>query len=364
MNKKKEIIPFEATHPGTLIKDELDARGIKQNDFAMEIGVKPNFLNEVIKGKRSVTADFALLLEKSLEIPADYWMRFQSQYEIDNARLKQKNIKRLKHIETWNIIKEYVPIKFLKKLGYLTTETAENIEKVKEIYSIKSIDGLVNVVAENKELSFYRKSQKLQIDDVNMLGWSKVAEHEVLKKEICAFDENQIPQLLEDLKSIFFSNRNVKEKAKTKLESFGVKLLYLDKFEKTPVDGYSFWSGNNPAIVLTLRHKRIDNFAFTIFHEIAHIKLHILKNKESKFIDIIGYESKDLCEDEANKFAQDQLISPEQWQDLLNNYRPINDDNIISFSKKYKINPAIVLGRINWEKDFYKIRSGIDKALH
>mgnify|MGYP003999476695 FL=1 len=101
----KEILPFEATHPGTLILDEIKASNIKQKDLAIEIGVLPTFLNEIIKGKRAITADFAILLEKALEIPADFWMRFQSQYEIDKARLKKKNIRKIELIETWNIIK-------------------------------------------------------------------------------------------------------------------------------------------------------------------------------------------------------------------------------------------------------------------
>ena len=105
----------------------------------------------------------------------------------------------------------------------------------------------------------------------------------------------------------------------------------MDKFEKTPIDGYSFWSNKNPAIAITLRHKRIDNFAFTIFHEIGHITLHIIKNKKSKFLDIIEFENNDIFEKEANEFAQNNLIQPNQWDILLKDYRPNNDKNLISF---------------------------------
>ena len=109
----KTLIPFEATHPGTLIKDELEVRDdLTQKDLAILLGVKPSFLNEIVKGKRSITADIAILLEKSLGIPADYWMKFQSQYEIDSAKIKEKNISKIKLIEIWNIISQYVPIKY------------------------------------------------------------------------------------------------------------------------------------------------------------------------------------------------------------------------------------------------------------
>ncbi len=119
MATKENLIPVQATHPGILIKDEIKAiPDLNQRILAKELGVKPSFLNEIIKGKRPVTADIAILLEKVLGISADYWMKFQSQYEIDKARVKNKNIQRVKNIEIWNIIKEYVPVRYFRKHNY------------------------------------------------------------------------------------------------------------------------------------------------------------------------------------------------------------------------------------------------------
>jgi len=83
--------PYKSTHPGEVLLDELKARDIRQKEFAAEIGMQPTMLNEVIKGKRSVTADIALLLEKALNIPADFWLQFQNQYELDQARISDTN---------------------------------------------------------------------------------------------------------------------------------------------------------------------------------------------------------------------------------------------------------------------------------
>ncbi len=94
MGTNKTITPFEPTHPGELIQDEIEAReGLTQRKLAELMGVKPSFLNEVIKGKRPVTAETALKLETALGISAEYWMRFQMQYELDRARLKRKEQK-------------------------------------------------------------------------------------------------------------------------------------------------------------------------------------------------------------------------------------------------------------------------------
>lgn len=360
----KNMIPFEATHPGTVILDEISARNISQKELAHELGILPTFLNEILKGKRSITADFAILLEKSLEISADYWMRFQSQYDIDKARLKEKNVRKIELIETWNIIKEYVPITQLKKLGYLIGTLEEDILKIKNIYKVETIDKLVNTVAEHRTLSFYRKSEKLQINQVNMLAWSKIAEFESDKITVTDFEASKIEHLKSALQKIFFENSDVKFKTKKLLENFGIKLVYLDKFDKTPIDGFSFWSGNNPTIALSVRHKRIDNYAFTILHEIGHIEMHLKENKERHFVDIIGSKDKDAFELQADEYAQKSLISVSQWNELVNFYTPLNDVKIFEFGAKHKINPAIILGRACWVKNYYAIKSKIDKTLN
>ena len=88
---KKELIPFEATHPGELIKDELKARGMTQKQLADETGIKPSVLSETINGKRSISLNVAAALEKVLDIPADMWMNMQTQYELDKANIASRD---------------------------------------------------------------------------------------------------------------------------------------------------------------------------------------------------------------------------------------------------------------------------------
>ena len=90
----KVYIPFEATHPGSILKDELDYRRISQKEFAQDIGMQKTMLNEIIKGKRAITAEIALSLEKSLGIKADSWMRHQAGYELDCVRIQERNIRK------------------------------------------------------------------------------------------------------------------------------------------------------------------------------------------------------------------------------------------------------------------------------
>lgn len=360
---KTTLIPAQATHPGILIKDEIDAiPNFTQRTLAKELGVKPSFLNEVIKGKRPVTADLAILLEKSLGISADYWMKFQSQYEIDKARVKQKNIKKLRNIEIWNIIKEYVPVRYFKKHNYLIDELAEDIKAIKKIYGVETIDDLVNSFSKDK-LAYYRKSEKLKIDDKNMFAWSSLAQYEAKKQKTNTFNFDNLPQLIVKLNDIFFENDDTINRVQTLLNQFGIKILLIDKLEKTPIDGFSFWSNNNPVIALTLRHNRIDNFAFTVMHEIGHIDLHLRNDRNRKFMDLTRKQNIDQCENEADNYAQESLIPREVWQDILDNHLPLNDKKIIFLGNRYKINPAILLGRVCYEMNYYAMKTIIDKKL-
>ena len=88
---KKEIIPFAATHPGEMIKDELKERGMTQKQLALETGIKPSVLSETINGKRSVSLNVAVALEKALGIPADIWMNLQTQHDLDAANIAERD---------------------------------------------------------------------------------------------------------------------------------------------------------------------------------------------------------------------------------------------------------------------------------
>lgn len=88
MNKKQT--PFIATHPGELIKDELKERNMTQKELSEKTGIKPSVLSETINGKRSVSLNVAVALEKALGIPAEVWMNLQTQYDLDSAQIAER----------------------------------------------------------------------------------------------------------------------------------------------------------------------------------------------------------------------------------------------------------------------------------
>lgn len=93
-----EMICGCPTHPGELIQDELTARGLSQLQLAKEIDVTPSFLNEIIKGKRSLNTELALLLEAALEIPAHIWLGLQADYNMQTVKSNPTFMSRLANV--------------------------------------------------------------------------------------------------------------------------------------------------------------------------------------------------------------------------------------------------------------------------
>jgi addiction module HigA family antidote len=92
------LYPSEPIHPGELLRDELEARGISQAKLAKGIGMSPSILNEIINGKRAITTEYALLLEAALDIDADFWLKTQGDYNKQIARQDKSLMERLANI--------------------------------------------------------------------------------------------------------------------------------------------------------------------------------------------------------------------------------------------------------------------------
>lgn len=92
------LTPFEPTHPGELIRDELESRNLSQAKLARQIGVSPSLLNEIINGKRAVNTEFALLLEAALGIEAELFLNLQTAYDMQVAKSDRSFMTRLSRI--------------------------------------------------------------------------------------------------------------------------------------------------------------------------------------------------------------------------------------------------------------------------
>jgi antitoxin HigA-1 len=92
------VTPYEPTHPGEILKEEIEYRGISQRSLAAQMGVAYSVLNEVLNSKRPVTTEYALLFEAALGIDAGIFIRMQADYNLQTARLNKSFTERLANV--------------------------------------------------------------------------------------------------------------------------------------------------------------------------------------------------------------------------------------------------------------------------
>ena len=91
MVTKTESYPDVAIAPGEYLAEEIEARGITQKELAGRMGRPVNAINEIVKGKKAITAETALQLESVMpEIPARFWLNLEIDYQLTKALIKQR----------------------------------------------------------------------------------------------------------------------------------------------------------------------------------------------------------------------------------------------------------------------------------
>ena len=156
----KKTVSFTTVHPGEILRDELETRGLKQKDFAATIGMPAPVLNDLINGKRSVTPDIAILLEAALGKSAASWLRLQAERDLEVARKKEELLRKQQDIETWQTIQNCCNVRFLEKYfpNGLGKTIQEKIKTVLSFFDVKSAEALREAFVRDVDPAFFRKS--------------------------------------------------------------------------------------------------------------------------------------------------------------------------------------------------------------
>ena len=148
------------------------------------------------------------------------------------------------------------------------------------------------------------------------------------------------------------------KQARRLLEKNGIAVVILHYLPGTHLDGAAMLrQDGHPAIALTLRHDRLDNFWFTLAHELAHVVLHLAKGDKSVFLDDLEAGlSKGAKEKGADRFAAELLIPANEWQTSSARHDP-TVSNIRNLAVRRHVHPAIIAGRVRYERKNYKMLS-------
>ncbi len=351
MSKVENLIPYQAVHPGIHLRAELAARGTKQNELAAETGVLPSQLNEILKGKRPITPELAILIGAALNQKPERWNMLQANYDLDIARIQQGTQERVEAIQTWQAIKKVVPVAYFRKQQELSGNLKADINHLVKLLDFSSPDQLLSQLSGSRPAGIhFRKSSKLAEHTTYVNTWIRYVRHLSMTQEVSAFDLARKDALLAELKKLFLG-KNVLDKLPTILQKYGIQLVVRSKPDHVPLDGAAFWSKDNPVIALTLRHQRYDNLIFTVYHELGHIFSHLCQDKEASFVDSLddGRGTSSQKEDEANEFARNTLIPAEQWRQFTLSRSEFTDEAIQQFADSMGVPPPTVWGRLCFE---------------
>ena len=95
------LTPAYPTHPGEVVKDEIEYRKISQRKLAEQMAISYKALNDILNGRRPMTTATAMMLEAALGVPADSLMRLQLRYNMQQATRDKSFMERLNQIRKY-----------------------------------------------------------------------------------------------------------------------------------------------------------------------------------------------------------------------------------------------------------------------
>jgi HTH-type transcriptional regulator / antitoxin HigA len=353
---------FMRQHPGEILRDLLADRNLSQRELSSIIQVAHSHLSNILTKDRSINIDIAIRLEAAGFNNVKFWMEHQMLYDIERAKKDTDLNEEAENISQWKEIQAHIPVSYFRKQQVLSSVLEENISTIYDMYGVENISQFTKRI-NTYPFNHFRKSSAFSEKRNNVIAWSLLAESRaaIETKGIKSFNVASKDILVDKLKKLFVENENLIEKVTSLLNSYGIKFLILDRPSKTPVDGKSFMSGENPTIVLSLKYKRLDNFAYTLMHEIGHIYSHLTKPKYKSESFFINNTKNDILEFEADMFARNELIAQEKWDEFVAKNPVFTDGAIYDFANEVKIHPAVVRGRVCFEfNNYYRRKSSIN----
>ncbi len=336
---KNQFIPDYAIPPGETLADTLGAIGMSQADLAKRMGRPVKTVNEIIKGKAAITAETALQLERVLGIPSSFWNNLERNFRETLARIaEQQKLQKNNDWLTRFPIKHLAEMGLVKKPSNKTTQL-ENLLNFFGVASPKQWEA----VWMSPKISL-RTSAAFKNNPYAISAWLRIGQISAQNIECKSFDAKEFENsVLPTIRSLTVNlPGDFSKKVADICSKAGVAVVFVPEFTGVKTSGATWWANPNKAVIqLSLRYKRDDQLWFSFFHEAAHILLH---GKKEIFIDAYDGDSKKE-EEQANRFAADFLIPPENYENFirLDNFSKLE---IIGFANRLGISPGIVVGRL------------------
>lgn len=336
---EKERWPVDLPDPVDAIEFRMDQAGLTRKDLGKYLG-SASKVSEVMNRRRPLTLTMMRALHEGLGIPAEVLLQQPGEtlppHEYD--------------------VRDY-PFSEMFKKGYFGG-WAGTLREAKEVAE-ELLTGLFASLGGRVSQPVYCRRADREVDTHALTAWQARALALVQSEELPPYDPNEIDDVFfgKIIRLSYYSEgpRLIPEL----LRRCGIHFVLLSHLPKMYLDGACFLCpAGRPVIGMTLRHDRLDNFWFTLLHELAHLKLHVHEDGPAFFDETEhnACEDEDPREAEANAFARDRLVPDTVWQQegprLL---ASVDDQDVLDLAERLEISPAIIAGRIRWEMKNYAV---------
>jgi len=340
MNSDLQLQKELLSPPGDTIQETIDAIGMSQAELAERIGRPKEKLNDIIKGREPITLKTAILLERVLGIPADFWIAREQEYRMELAKIEQQEF--LEDCIGWL---DHFPVIELKKMKMLpdTRNKTELVHSLLKFFGVASPRQWEEIYLTDTIGTAFKISLANAQSPHAISAWIRIGELKSYDLKLPGFDKTAFKDALCEIKTLVVDQPgDFKEQLQRICAGCGVAVLYTPCLPKAPISGATWWKGRNPIIQLTGRYKTNDSFWFAFYHEAGHILKH---GKKDIFLeDLKGTPVDREKEKEADLFAQKELFSQSAFNNLIAN--PFSDTDILDYAKMYHTHPAIITGQL------------------
>lgn len=353
MATKNEAPNLMAIHPGSILKEEIRERRISQKKLAKSIEMQESHLSEIIKGKRSITKQVADKLETVLGIPSIDWVNLQIRFDYDTKQGEERAIIETAAYEEYKEYDKVFDVRILtSRLGFQSSRCSDVVSFLRNSLKIPEPARF-----QVQTSGLFKKSDKVGKDPRMIMTWILLAKHFAFSSSFSnVYDEAKLDELIPQISAILHSNKNTIEQLKQTFAKYGILFGVVKKVDGAAIDGYSFEYDGHPCIVATTRFDRIDNLAFSVMHELAHIKNH--DNEEFR-VNLADYDHESPEEKSANAFAANALIPDAKWKKIPKvQLMPSSIQRMLtSWAQQKGYNKWIALGRISHDTGMYMFKS-------
>lgn len=358
--------PAEMFLPGETIRDELAARGWTQADLARIMGRPIQVVNQIITGKKAITADTAKELAAAFGTSEGFWLNLENSYQLWRRQPASEEISRRAAIYARIPVKEMERRQWIRK----TKDAQELEEELKRFWGVNSLDEVPSVIrvaarASGAETSLTPAQYTWCYRALRLAGGLDVARYEK------AIVLGGIPKL-----RALMADPEESRKVPRVLAELGVRFLVIKHLPGSGIDGAALWHGDDsPIIAVSARYDRMDSFWFTVCHELAHIieedQLGTL-DKGALDTDLIGANgavsaSTLEMEQRADRLASEMLIPKARLDSFIVRVRPYySKTRIIQFAQTVGVHPGIVVGQLQHRHEigYYANREMLVKVRH